>query len=286
MSTELFLITHKPEPIEGLSPYRPILSGAKEEAPEGYLRDDLGENISALNPIYNEMTAIYWVYRHLDEFPDLDHVGFCHYRRFLCFQYFDKPVLVRKKARPDWVNIDERQFQSFWKEFDIIVPCPHYVRSVRRHYEKSHNKEDLGILEEIIGKVCPQYLESFQEYIDGDEEYLYNMFVLPRDLFLAYGDFVFPVLEAFAKERPYKEERMFASERLTGVFLHHLRKSGKRALECPVLLTRNRSLRLAFTQTKENFKEHPEFGFFFKTKPLWLTLLPRFFEQRLRNWRQ
>ena len=284
MKTSIFLICHKNEDVPLLSPYTPILAGAEGKNSEGILRDDEGENISSLNPVYNEMTAIYWVYKHLDEFKDSEYIGFCHYRRLWCFQNFKHPVFVRKNIRPEWVSIEQEQLSSFWKEFDAVAPYVHFTRSVRRHYEKSHNKEDLPILESIVEEMAPDYLESFREYMDGDEEYLYNMFILSKSAFKQYGDFVFPILNAFMEKRPYQKERLYVSERLTGAFLYHLRKSGARFLHCPLLFVRSRSLSLAIKETKSNFRDFPEFGFLFKTKPLWLTLLPRFFEQRLRNW--
>ncbi len=283
MSTAVFLISHQEVVLPPIEPYRPILAGACNHLSSSWLRDDEGVNISASNPTYNEMSAIYWVYRHLDEFPELDHVGFCHYRRLWCFQNYEHPIFVRKKIRPDWIGVTQDRLEAYWKEFDGVVPYPSHTRSVRRHYEKSHNKHDIPLLLEIVKATCPKYLSALEEYLDGGDEYLYNMFVLPRDLFLEYGDFVFPVLREFAKRRTNQDERLYVSERLTGAFLLHLAKKGRRFVECPLLFTRSRSLRLALAQTRENFKKYPESGFLFKTKPLWLTLLPRFFEQRLRN---
>ena len=47
--------------------------------------DDSGENLSSLNPFYNELTAIYWVWKNYNKIGAPDFVGFQHYRRFLCF---------------------------------------------------------------------------------------------------------------------------------------------------------------------------------------------------------
>ncbi len=284
MSTKIFVIYHKEEDVLNQDPFQPIAVGSgSNEFNEAFLRDNTGDNIANLNPIYNEMTAIYWVYRHLDAFQDLDHIGFCHYRRLFCFQNFSKPIFVRKRIVGEWVETSQAQLDSFWKEFDAIVPCRNHVRSVRRHYEKAHNKEDLYVIDDIIAQTCPQYLGAYRTYIEGDEEYLYNMFIMSKKDFLAYGDFIFTVLDLFAKKRPYKEERLFISERLTGAFIRYLIDQDEHVLESPLLLVRSRSLKAAFRQTKENFKLHPEYGFLFKTKPIWLTLLPRWFEQRLRN---
>lgn len=284
MSTALFVIEHKIEANSFGYPYLPILAGAiNKEKPAELLGDDEGDNISAVNKTYNEMTAIYWVYRHLDEFKDADHIGFCHYRRLFCFNDFKNPIYVRKSNVSELTSIDESKLSSYWKEFDGIIPYKNYCRSVRRHYEKAHNKEDLDIVEKIIKEKAPKYLDAYKSYVDGGEEYLYNMFIFKRDDFKEYGDFIFPVLEEFCKNRPYPNERLFVSERLTGAFILYLIERGERLLPCPLLFIRSRSLKAAFKEAKANFKQYPEHGFLFKTKPIWLTLLPRFLEQRLRN---
>ena len=179
----------------------------------------------------------------------------------------------------------------FFLLFGIVaeaVQIPQVIAPVFFDLDKclEHNlfaKEDLDILLDVIAEIAPDYLPAYEQYIEGDEEYLYNMFVMSREDFKDYGDFIFPVLAEFAKRRPHKEDRLYVSERLTGAFLFYLKNQEKRILHLPLLLTRSRSLKAAFRQTKANFKEHPENGFHFKTKPLWLTLLPRWLEQRLRN---
>ena len=46
----------------------------------GYLADDTGDNISAKNCYYSELTGLYWVWKNV---KDPDYVGVCHYRRYL-----------------------------------------------------------------------------------------------------------------------------------------------------------------------------------------------------------
>lgn len=50
---------------------------------EWAIGDDTGENMSSLNACLNEMTAMYWVYKHYDELGNPKFVWFAHYQRYL-----------------------------------------------------------------------------------------------------------------------------------------------------------------------------------------------------------
>ena len=84
MNAIIFVVCHDPsQTYERFSPpYVPICVGDKKnEFPSWFLRDDSGENIADKNAVFNEMTAIYWVYKHLEEVGNPDIIGFVHYRR-------------------------------------------------------------------------------------------------------------------------------------------------------------------------------------------------------------
>ena len=69
--------------------YLPIQVGHAVSANELDMQKDdqvLGkacDNISRLNGIYCEMTAMYWAWKNIRKiYPDLKYVGLCHYRRY------------------------------------------------------------------------------------------------------------------------------------------------------------------------------------------------------------
>ena len=70
--TKIFVIYHLNETPIVSDVYQPICVGPNKDAfPSSFLRDDKGDNIADKNSYYNEMTAVYWVYKHIDEFKDI-----------------------------------------------------------------------------------------------------------------------------------------------------------------------------------------------------------------------
>ena len=48
------------------------------------VKDNVGENISELNPYYCELTALYSLWRN---YSDVEYYGLCHYRRFFSYRH-------------------------------------------------------------------------------------------------------------------------------------------------------------------------------------------------------
>ena len=89
----IIVAAHKPYWMPEDPAYQPIQVGAEGKAsisPE-WLRDDQGENISAKNRSFCELTGLYWAWRNSPA-PVL---GMAHYRRYLA----EPGLLMRRKLR-------------------------------------------------------------------------------------------------------------------------------------------------------------------------------------------
>ena len=75
---KIFLSYHKDTPLYKSEFFQPIQVGKSlSNVDLGILGDDVGENISSLNPYYCELTGLYWACKNLDA----EYIGLAHYRR-------------------------------------------------------------------------------------------------------------------------------------------------------------------------------------------------------------
>lgn len=73
--------------------YLPLHVGAEGKQDLGYTQDNTGDNISAKNPNFCELTGLYWAWKNLDA----DYVGLVHYRRY--FTRKEVHDIEKKKAQ-------------------------------------------------------------------------------------------------------------------------------------------------------------------------------------------
>ena len=110
-----------------------------------------------------------------------DYVGFCHYRKY--FDFMDNIP-----------NLDE----IFSKGYDAIVAAPINLKiSVKKHYSLFHNIEDLYIVGGIIADKFPSYSKMFSAFINGKMIIPYNMFIMKKNDFKEYIEFVGSVLDEY-----------------------------------------------------------------------------------------
>ena len=79
MNIKILVAAHKQYWMPEDSVYLPLHVGAEGKPDLGYTKDNTGENISAKNPNFCELTGLYWAWKNLEA----DYVGLVHYRRYL-----------------------------------------------------------------------------------------------------------------------------------------------------------------------------------------------------------
>lgn len=215
----------------------PIQCGAAiDTLIDGAIYDNVGDNISEKNREYCELTAHYYAWKNVSA----DYYGFCHYRRFFCFNNKNIPYLVREKLSKNDVKLlgTPELIESLAREYDIIIPRSEDMGlSVWEHYSsaKYHYITDLELFIRLLKKKCPDISTTADRYLEQNKQFFCNMFILKKDLFFEYCETLFDILSDFdaLKKRHgnFQADRTdgYLGEVFTGIFVNY-----KLGLEVPV----------------------------------------------------
>ena len=232
---KIFICAHKDVPLPQHPYFLPIQAGAALHDPiTGYQPDNAGDNISAKNPHFCELTCHYWAWKNL---KDVDIVGLNHYRRYFDFQkkwpHFssDKRFIPTDKflKRPYiFQNLEE-----MLHKYDIILPIARHWRvSNTQQYGDYHIAKDWEMLRQIIKERSPQYIPAFEKTMDHSNKSVgYNMFITHWKHFNTYSKWLFDILFEVERRVPPIADPIqsriygYMSERLINVFCerHNLR---------------------------------------------------------------
>lgn len=191
MNIKVLVATHKEYQMPTGDVYLPVFVGnaIHPENNPGFQGDDEGENISLKNKNYNELTAIYWAWKNLDA----DAVGLVHYRRYL-----------GKTKKKDFSSILNKNdiTNLFDSGNDVIVPKrrDYLIESNYSHYINSHEQEPINKLKEIILSDYPEYNKSYHKVMNDHKAHMFNMFIMRRELFDQYCEWLFDILAKIEKE--------------------------------------------------------------------------------------
>ena len=212
----------------------------------GMLRDDSGDNISAQNEKYCELSAQYWVWKNYDKIGNPDYVGFMHYRRHFIFDDW--------RGNPDWCwlpksnvyfvpfinndylkHLNDNLIRQQLQNCDCIVIKPYDVKNIgssscREQYGKllKQNIKNFDAFIKTAKRVMPDYLPEIELLEKGSIQYLCNMFVMNRELFMQYSEFCFSVLQTADKIIPKDEiyrTMGFLGEFCLSIFVFKLKKN-------------------------------------------------------------
>ena len=204
---EVIVATHKIYPMPSDPLYQPLLVGSdlflknqkSKNLPKKYLCDNTGKNISSKNLNYSELTGLYWLWQNYAKHDQNQnsYYGLVHYRRFLT---------SRKKSN----ILTKSELQSLLAkhktshEIDIILPKKrhYFIENLYDHYAHTLHVEPLNQTREIIQKKHPEFLPEFDRLKVRRSAHMFNIFILKKDLFNQYCDFLFDTLFSLEKSFP------------------------------------------------------------------------------------
>jgi hypothetical protein len=202
----MLVATHKAAALPADPFYLPVHVGhAVDPVDLGYQPDDVGDNISALNKSYCELTAVYWAWRNLDA----DIVGLSHYRR-----YFRGTAEGPHGAR----IMSAANAEGLLAANDIVVGRRrHYVvETIESHYRNAHHGEDLDVLRDVVGELAPDFVAGYDRVFAGRSLSLYNMFLTRRETFDRYASWLFAILEETGQRVDVHPDRTAYQRRTMG----------------------------------------------------------------------
>ena len=222
MNTVIIVATHKKYRMPGDSLYLPVHVGAEGKTDEsgapldlGYVKDNTGDNISIKNKNYCELTGLYWAWKNLDA----DYIGLAHYRR-----HFTVRRGGDKWQRP----ISRAELEGLLGKNEVIMPKKrnYFIETNYSQYVHAHHAIDLETTRQIISEHCPEYLRAYDRSMKRTTGHRFNMFIMKRDKFDAYCEWLFDILFELEKRLDISEYSAndarvfgFVSERLIDPWL-------------------------------------------------------------------
>lgn len=187
---KLIVATHKKfqMPKDG-NLYLPLHVGREGKEDLGYIGDNTGDNISSLNPYYCELTGLYWAWKNLE----CDYLGLVHYRRY----FTNKSQPYTDNIKIDDVILSQNDVEEMLDEADVIVPKKrkYYIETLYSHYAHTLDGSHLDKTRKIIAEISPDYLESYDKVMKQRSGYMFNMFIMKKELVDDYLSWLFPILD-------------------------------------------------------------------------------------------
>lgn len=222
MDVKILVATHKKYKMPEENIYIPLHVGREGKQDLGYIGDNTGENISIKNPNYCELTGLYWAYKNLK----CEYIGLCHYRRYFTMKnIFKRAIQTNNKLE---LILNKSQIEELLSKYNVILPKKrnYYIETIESHYKNAHHIEDLKKVEKIIETDYPEYMESFKSVMNGRTLHLYNMFIMKKDDFDKYCEWLFHILfklegsiDISSYDNYQKRIYGFLSERLFNVWI-------------------------------------------------------------------
>jgi Domain of unknown function (DUF4422) len=163
----------------------------------GCLNDDEGDNISVKNPVYAELTGLYWLWKNIQD----EVFGFCHYRRYFSpvLTPGNKVLVAPLEKIESVLSIDSggRIFDHELSIADLVVPNEMvFDRSLEAQFLANHERrQDWFTMLAALSIVHPgEAKEAIRFFKEGQRFTRCNMFIGRREAIRAYCEWLFPIL--------------------------------------------------------------------------------------------
>ena len=230
--------------------------------------DDTGKNISIQNRRYAEVTALYWAWKNIP--AGVQYIGLMHYSRyfnFLDIQY-EHPSNIFNDLSDEVLEkygLKDSVVSDLCSKYDVI--CPDRWEMRKEHIEYEHNRynykceltkqrlaeadevlnmydhfsichvqDDMDMALEIMKERFPAIYKTAQKSLKKTTARFANMFIMRRDLFDQYCNYLFTIINCMESKKRYDSDEYkeggfnsrvfgFLSERLFSIYIDYLETS-------------------------------------------------------------
>ncbi len=185
MKIQIIVATHKTYKMPTDPMYVPLQVGSEGKPSLGYLKDNVGDNISAKNANYCELTGLYWAWKHMNT----DYLGLVHYRRYFSKGRWKKRIL------------QQADVEKLLQQADVILPKKrnYFIETTYNQYIHAHHEQDLVKTREILAEQYPAYVTKYDEIMQRTSGHRFNMLLMKWDKLDAYCTWLFAILGELEK---------------------------------------------------------------------------------------
>lgn len=165
---------------------------------DGYVHDDVGENISIKNPNYCELTVLYSAWKNCKASIK----GLVHYRRFFCndehVSFISRLLADAQNLKQDIIGKEDIERLIGKEKFDVILAMPQgpYPRTAEEELSQFCYRKDIDKMIKIVARETPEYVEALNAVLASHHLSYFNMMIANHETFDNYCEWIFKILSA------------------------------------------------------------------------------------------
>lgn len=229
---KILVCYHKPFNVYKNDMYLPIQVGRARNnfdlgiQTDNMLRGKECDNISGLNHLYCETTAMYWAWKNIRTlFPDIKYVGLCHYRRYFSAEnhlFYDSAKTAMEKTvaagkvltghhnhtmvfdnchgikttEVERFQRSDNRLKKIIYSSDIIATKPvRILNSSVEEYFDIIGRDYIDLMKDIVKDEFSEFNASLNDVLEGSLLNAANMVILRTELLDEYCSYIFGVMQ-------------------------------------------------------------------------------------------
>lgn len=134
--------------------------------------DSFPDNISKVNRNVGFLTGTYWAWKNYEKLGDPEYFGSFGYRRLFM-----------------------PKFLKNLNDYDLILPKRDVQNpNLQEFFVSSHGQKAYDVMRNSISRLYPNMLSDFDNYMSLNSGYMFEIYILKKNLFFEFCQWIFPLL--------------------------------------------------------------------------------------------